>query len=103
MVSHSPRPITSYMPHSPQYATKTVSTLVEQFAPLLGLLATKVWSQTAPTVREPMNLEGNPSVQPCPSSPSRGEAAVLGYHPGHSVSPGVDGSLLVELLTDRYC
>ena len=32
----------------------------------------------------------SPPVQPCPSAPSKGEETVMGYHPGHAVTPGVE-------------
>ena len=32
----------------------------------------------------------NPPVQPCPSAPSKGGKTVMGYHPGHAVTPGVE-------------
>ena len=32
----------------------------------------------------------NPPVQPCPSTLSRGDETVMGYHPGHAVTPGVE-------------
>ena len=36
------------------------------------------------------------SLQPYPSTPSKGDEAVMGYHPGHTVTPGVEVDFSVD-------
>ena len=38
---------------------------------------------------KPRNVKNRP-MQPCPSAPSKGGETVMGYHPGHAVTPGVE-------------
>ena len=35
-------------------------------------------------------------MQPYPSTPSKGNEAVMGYHPGHTVTPGVEVDFSVD-------
>ena len=35
-------------------------------------------------------------LQPYPSTPSKGDEAVMGYHPGHTVTPGVEVDFSVD-------
>ena len=40
--------------------------------------------------------EKNPPVQPYPSALSKGDEAVMGYHPGHAFTPGVEVDFSVD-------
>ena len=45
--------------------------------------------------KKPRNVK-NSTVQPCPIALSKGDEAVMGYHPGHAVTPGVEVDFSVD-------